>query len=307
MTGGADPLEVARWWVKYGPSVGGKMRVGEALAKHRETVTLNSHAALHLQRLEAVLGKQRLSDLEAKDLAGWVEGLVNPSTGAPMRPYTRLHHFWTASRFFDSCVKQRWADHNPMATLKPPDREQEEIYVMPVPDARKLFRTAAGSIACGRLALEAFAGLRYTSAARIVKDDINFTERGIVMPGRKHKSGRRHYVEGYPANLWAWLKVAPDQCWSLTQRQYLLEKGRIFREAGLKPERIETEADRQEIDRLHNVLRHSFASYHVALEGDATRTAHLLTHRNQAMLYQHYRGRATRADAQAYFTIVPGQ
>ena len=42
-----------------------------------------------------------------------------------------------------------------------------------------------------------------------------------------------------------------------------------------------------------------------ALYGDAAKTAILLTHRNQAMLYQHYRGRATKSDAEAYFSIVP--
>ena len=84
-----------------------------------------------------------------------------------------------------------------------------------------------------------------------------------------------------------------------------MEKGRIFREAGLKPEASKSNEDRAQLARMHNVLRHSFASYHVALEGDAARTALLLTHRNQSMLWQHYRGRATKAEAKAYFGIVP--
>ena len=54
-----------------------------------------------------------------------------------------------------------------------------------------------------------------------------------------------------------------------------------------------------------NVLRHSFATYHVAMHKDAASTAVLLTHRNPSMLYQHYKGRASAADAQRYFAIAP--
>lgn len=306
LTGGRDPLEVARWWVKHSPTVGGQMTVAEAIGKYRKTARLSGHASLHLDRLQAALGARRLGDLEAEHLAGWLDGLTEPRTGEPMAAWTRIHHFRSAKRFFEACLSERWADRNPMTTLRQPAREEDDVFVISPQECRKLFEVAAGSIAVGRLALEAFGGLRYTSAARMAKGDIDRDARGIVMPGRKHKSGRRHYVEGFPENLWAWLAVTPKQCWSLTERQYFEEKGRIFREAGLKPEgKARTRQDKERLARMHNVLRHSFASYHVALTGDAARTAILLTHRNQAMLWQHYRGRATKADAEAYFAITP--
>jgi hypothetical protein len=56
----------------------------------------------------------------------------------------------------------------------------------------------------------------------------------------------------------------------------------------------------------HNALRHSFCTYHVAMHGDAGKTATLLTHRgNVSILYEHYRGNATRAAGEAYFNLRP--
>jgi len=56
----------------------------------------------------------------------------------------------------------------------------------------------------------------------------------------------------------------------------------------------------------HNALRHSFFSYHVALDGDAGKTTTLLTRRgNVAILYAHYKGNASKADAEKYFETQP--
>ena len=38
----------------------------------------------------------------------------------------------------------------------------------------------------------------------------------------------RHYIDGLPANLWAWLKAAPADAWTLTERQYLALKSQAF-------------------------------------------------------------------------------
>ena len=55
----------------------------------------------------------------------------------------------------------------------------------------------------------------------------------------------------------------------------------------------------------HNAGRHSFSTYHVALYGDASKTATLLTHRGVNMLYDHYRGNAEKEESEKYFSIVP--
>jgi integrase len=56
-----------------------------------------------------------------------------------------------------------------------------------------------------------------------------------------------------------------------------------------------------------NALRHSFATYYLALSQDAAKTAHELGHASPDMLYKHYRGLSTQAAAKAYFGIFPVQ
>lgn len=140
--------------------------------------------------------------------------------------------------------------------------------------------------------MEAFGGLRYTSACRLEKHEIDWENRALVFPASKHKSGRNQYVEGYPENLWKWLEQVPAATWEMTQRQCLQEKSAAFARAGVvNPD---------------NVLRHSFCSYHVALHRDTAQTAVLLTHTSPATLYRHYKESATMADAKDWFSITPG-
>lgn len=105
--------------------------------------------------------------------------------------------------------------------------------------------------------------------------------------------------------MWAWVLDAPDECWAMAPLQYRAAKSHLFIEAGVKPAGVVNEDDRAMQLRARNILRHSFASYHVALCRDAAETAILLQHRDQKMLWQHYRGRATEADARRYFAIFP--
>ena len=55
----------------------------------------------------------------------------------------------------------------------------------------------------------------------------------------------------------------------------------------------------------HNAFRHSFASYHVAWKRDFQDTALIMSHKGTYILFKHYRGVATKEDAERYFNIYP--
>jgi hypothetical protein len=319
LTGGHDPLEIARFWLKHRKVRDGVMPLADAVARFleiRAALALSgdttSHLQLHMDRLLAAFPGRTLGSITADDLRAWLTALAAPDEmppaarkvrellaaakllpddELPMAGYTLRHHLRSAGIFFGRAVKERWIEDDPTEAVEEPKVTQGDIHVLSVADAERLFATNKDSLIVGRLALEAFAGLRYTSAARISAAEILTAERGLVMPGSKHKSGRRHYVDGYPKNLWKWLEHAPTACWEVTPRMYLKLKSQAF--------------ERAKVQNPGNVLRHSFCSYHIAQQKDAARTAVLLTHRSPAMLYQHYKGRATQADAQEYFAIAP--
>jgi integrase len=200
---------------------------------------------------------------------------------------------------FNRAIAEGWCSKNPCLAVASIKTERDEVSVISLADARKLFEANRGHRVSLYMALEAFGGLRFSSALRIAPGDINVADKSIVLPAAKHKTGRRHVLEGLPENLWEWIRnvdVISDPLWRKNPWRmcvpvYNREKKAAFERAGLKLQ--------------PNVLRHSFCSYHVAQHQDAAKTAVLMQHANQAMIYRHYKGVATRADAAGYFAITP--
>ncbi|MCC5808690.1 MAG: hypothetical protein JJU00_20350, partial [Opitutales bacterium] len=160
---------------------------------------------------------------------------------------------------------------------------------------------------CALLALGAFAGMRSSAVVRLSRDEIDFQNRAILTPAEKTKKGRRHFIEGLPDNLWPWLERAPAAAFEMTPRQYAFRRQKAFERSGLlvsKEEARKTGAKPKTPPK--NCLRHSFVSYHVALHRDPGRTALLVSHKDQAILWEHYLGVATKADGERYFGIRGG-
>lgn len=292
--GDADPLRVAHEWIATNKRAAAfaTTTIREASAKYLAARELDGiakatlgHAKKDMERFVDQFGDRTL-DIEPNEIRTWLAAL-------PFGEVTKRNHYKRVGAFYRWAKMENLSNVNPCEAIRSPAREIDEVSVLSVEDTEKLFQTARKHRphACARLALEAFAGLRFSSAARLVKDDVNFADKGITLPAAKLKTRKRHYIEGLPENLWKWLRAAPDEAWTLTERQYLAQKSDVFRLAG--------------IENPGNVLRHSFCSYHVAKHRDAARTAVILCHANPRMLYQHYKGRGTSADAQRYFSLAP--
>lgn len=70
-------------------------------------------------------------------------------------------------------------------------------------------------------ALEAFGGVRYTTAGKLAKENVLLDSPGIRMLGRHHKGGKTRFRQGQPDNLFLWLRHAPESCWAMTPRERL--------------------------------------------------------------------------------------
>jgi site-specific recombinase XerD len=292
--GNADPLQVAHEWLAARRSLAAiaSITVREASARYLKArehdgiakATL-THAKMDMGRFVQQFGDRSLA-VPPDEIRAWLAAL-------PFSEVTKRNHYKRVSAFYTWARMESLAASNPCDNIRSPARDADEVSVLSVDDTKKLFRTARKlrPEVCARLALEAFAGLRFSSAARLVKADVNFADKGITLPAAKLKTRKRHYIDGLPDNLWKWLRAAPDEAWTLTERQYLFLKSEAFRLAG--------------VQNPGNVLRHSFCSYHVARHKDAARTAVVLCHASPRTLYQHYKGRATSADAARYFTVRP--
>lgn len=300
LVGGADLVAVAKEWLvlRQGTNRAAGLTVAQAVEKYLElrreekiTRGLDRRFTKHLaERFGALFGGEQLADLTPDKIREWLRALINPDTGEPMAELTKRHHRKDLNTFLKRAVAEGWLLRNPCESVKPPKVDEEDVTVLAIEDAEKLFRVNRDEPVVGRLALEAFGALRHASVQRLGKEHVDFAAEGISMPGQLHKSGKRKFRQGHPTNLWAWLRRAPDECWELTEVQYRHAKREAFVRAGL--------------EMPHNVLRHSFASYHLALHKNPPLTAYLMQHVHTSTT-EIYEGVAKEADAKRYFEILP--
>jgi site-specific recombinase XerD len=248
--------------------------------------------ALHLFAED--FGPRRVGELRDTDLKKWLAAR-EPMAAATFNNYRKM-----LSAFFAHAINARLRADNPCARLPARLLPGDDVGILTVPQLAQLLHTCATftdasgarrfAPALRRIALETYAGIRYSSAVRLRPEDVNMADRGIRHPSRSIKTRRRQYVEGFPEVLWTWLAVAPDDA-AVTERQYLELKSELFRAA--------------RVPHPHNCLRHSFATYHLAARTNPGLTAYLLCHRNQQKLWDHYKGNATAEEGRRWETITP--
>jgi hypothetical protein len=85
------------------------------------------------------------------------------------------------------------------------------------------------------------------------------------------RTPRRHYIDGLPDNFRDWMALATEKTWSLTPRMYMKRKSDLFVAAGVPYPK--------------NCLWHSACTYHVAAFKDPGKTATMLCHTSQQLLW----------------------
>ena len=197
--------------------------------------------------------------------------------------------------------------------MKCPKIVRNEVGIFTVEETEKLLREneTIDPEVCGLLALGLFAGMRTSAISRVAYDEINFEARGILTPAEKTKKQRRNYIENLPDNLWAWLKQTPRSAFNWSERKWKKRREIALRRAGLliNSQDIKRFAKKGKKVELkippHNAMRHSFVSYHVALHRNFQDTALIISHKGTNVLFEHYLGVATKANAKQYFEIYP--
>jgi integrase len=143
------------------------------------------------------------------------------------------------------------------------------------------------------IAIGGLAGLRSAELLRLDWADVWRVAGHIEITAGKSKTRQRRLVEICPA-LGAWLEPYRQQktgkFWPGEERTYLEHYGELCETA--------------EITRKANGLRHSFCSFHFALHANENQTAQQAGN-SPAMIHAHYKGLATKADAEKWFNVMP--
>ena len=144
------------------------------------------------------------------------------------------------------------------------------------------------------IAIAGLAGLRGEEIMRLDWADVWRVEGHIEITARQAKTRQRRLVEICPA-----LASLLKSCREAT--------GKIF-PAGVHvfQRRFVELRDSLEIPARRNGLRHAFCTYHFALHSNEGLTA-AQAGNSPAMIHAHYKGLATKADAEKWFAVTPAK
>lgn len=234
-------------------------------------------------------------------VAGWLHG----NGWKPATVRTKRIDLQT---LFGWCQRQGWSESNPVAGIERECLDDKPPGILTVEQAARLMRACEevdpGLLAY--LALGLFAGIRPEEIVRLRPRDVRGEH--VEVRADASKTRQRRLVDLAP-NLRAWL----SRCGALElpPRNWRGRMYQVRRAAGFASARRRMVGGRERWESLpgdpwpHDVLRHSFASYHLAMHGSADRTALQMGHRSTDMLFRHYRELVTKAEAEKFWGIRP--
>ena len=208
-------------------------------------------------------------------------------------PKYRNHYRATLKAIIKHCVDRGWLHekHGLDSLLKKePDAPQKIDIISPAQFRKHL--ELAGAELLPIVALQGFTGARRSEARRLNWEDVWKTEGFVVLNPSQTKTKRRRLTERCPA-LEEWLKPYRSHTgpvWTRSEASLGHWMGRVRKQLG--------------ITELKNVLRHSYATYKLALKRDANALA-LEMGNSPQILMRNYLELATPKEGKQWFGILP--
>src|ERR1039458_5329385 len=232
-------------------------------------------------------GNRRLAEITRDELKDWLQ---DPTLGAR----SRINYAVKTSQLYNFAIVNGWCEFNVAASIPRPDAEDSEPDIFTVAQAARLLEHADQYDLLAYVAIGLFVGLRSAELLRLDWSAVKLAERSIIIGAQVAKKRSRRVVEINDA-LAAWLPgcaktkgpVVPLD----SNRTLYARLAKLAKAAGLDhwPD---------------NGLRHSCASYNLALTGDAVRVAYQLGN-SADMIHRHYKALVTKADAERFFALRP--
>ncbi len=249
--------------------------------------------AMYLRRFAGTFTGSAVCDLGRHDL----DAFISSPTLAGFSAKSRNHHRTAVAQFFSWCVRKDYlaAGHRLSEAdgMRPEHANTAEVQCYTPKELRKLLETAEGPLRA-MIALGGLAGLRTEEMLRLDWADVWRVKGHVEITAGKAKTRQRRLVEINPA-LAAWLQPFRESktgpLWTNTESIFTKASRDLWETAG--------------VARKKNGLRHSFCSYAYVLHGENW-TAQQAGN-SPGMIHAHYKGLATKKEAQAWFAVKPAR
>ena len=225
---------------------------------------------------------------------------------AAMKPAVRNAMLRVLRAAFNFGIKRDYLAQNPIDKLDFESLVRAEVEILAPKQAAALMTAAVEShdlLAYHALGL--FAGVRPEELRRLTWSDIELDERHIIIRSEIAKNHRRRIIDIEP-NLSAWLRICKSSG-AVTPGKNLRARLRKIRKAAA--ESLASHEGINEAAHLffwtQDIMRHTFASYWLALHGDINKLTLMMGHATTTMLWKHYHKAAKRREAERFWNITP--
>ena len=274
--------------------------IDDATIAHRRPHTI-ADLRCRLGAFSKTFGQRKLSGITVEELQQW----ANDPTQSPR---SGRHLLTKLSQLYHYAEKRGWCEKNIAAYVARPDVPEGEPRFLTVDQCIRLLECAPNQDLLPYVVLSLFTGIRTNELERLTWDKVKLSERIIIIGGEVAKTKSRRVIDLNDTAL-VWLALCVKASGSVIapvnfrKRKEALLRGARFGTPG-------TETKKEKADGItlepwpKNALRHTAASYAYALSQDAIRVSAMLGN-SPDVLHRHYRGLATKADAERFFALRP--
>jgi integrase len=291
---GKTILDATRFYVAHLEATSNSLQASILVSEYLESKRRAHLSPKHLEDLNGRLSKfnqffgwRALRTITPRELEDWLHdlGTLSPQTINNYRAILRA--------MFGYALKRELIDRNPAEAIQKVKTVSGRVPIFRPEELQKVLQVACQD-ARPAIAIGAFAGLRTAEVLRLDWSEIDLDRGLIEVTARKAKTAKRRLVKISP-NLREWLELdrkAEGKIYSLGWRSYHEDAANAARFHSLEwPQ---------------NGLRHSFASYHLALHQNAPALALEMGQTSPRMIFDHYREVVTPEEAEKYWAIRPG-
>lgn len=245
----------------------------ERAARRARTTYEIRNICRRLMSAHPSLADMRLRDISAEHCRTFLETCFE-STLQFTKARAVLHSV------FACALRHGWCSENPVDSIPRPTLHETEVEPLPWADLCKLLQTAARrehSCCMPALGIMLWAGVRPAELQRLRWEDIDWQEKVISLRPRHSKTGGARHITLHPV-LSAWLRrcgTPASRRGSICPPNWLRRWRFLRRAAGI-------------FHWQQDVLRHTFASYHLKHWHDLPRLQEEMGHRSARLLRTRY-------------------
>lgn len=273
------------------------IKLKEAYSEYQTELILQKKSPSHLkntkQRMLRLIGskiidcgKPLFDEIERKKadvFFNYIFGLKNLKTGKCVSQKTIQDYFISYKAFFGWCLKREYIPRNPFENISRPKVVSKEATIYK-PEQVKALIDEAKSLnrrdILRFILIGAYLGLRHVEIGKLKFSDLDFINRQVVLSAEITKTSQRRVVK-MPSIFFEYATSVFPHLFNGESMLSVLEKGfegRLKRFMGTLPFKW-----------IHNGLRHSCATYYLALTNNEYETARQLGH-SPEVLKQNYLG-----------------